>query len=467
MKKNTLFIIFLFSFIHFSFSQESDINDVTQEQIQNLSDDLNKVKNDLTQQNSALEQKIQELENANLELSKALSASSEQDLNQVQLKWANGYRFSTADGKHSMKFGGRLMLDWADWKNGDDWSSGLEFRRVRLFTSGKIYNQFKYKLQIDFAGAKIAFKDVYVEAYNIRMGHFKQPFSLEALTSSKYMTFIERALPNALLPERNAGSMYYNSFLDDKLSFQIGSFYEVQKEDLSTMVLRPGDAYNIIGRVTFLPMNNDNLLHLGVSFAYRNRLTHNDDDYISQPFSISVRPENHLGTKLLQFDQPINTMGLVGAEAAFVKGPFSIQGQYMVSSLDKDYVNSEGVSVGNDGVWNGTSNYNFSGYYGQLSYFLTGEKRNYKNSLSGFGRIAPKNRGALELAVRYSSINLDVKSGEHGTINGGKLNNITIGLNAYYNASTRIMVNYVVGTMKNGEEEVNENAIIGRVQIDF
>ena len=44
---------------------------------------------------------------------------------------------------------------------------------------------------------------------------------------------------------------------------------------------------------------------------------------------------------------------------------------------------------------------------------------------------------------------------------------MTIGLNVYYNASTRFMVNYVMGTMKNVEEEVNENAIIARMQIDF
>ena len=262
-------------FINFSFSQESENNNITQEQLQNLSNDVNKVKNDLQQQNFVLEQKIQALENANMELSNALQTNMQQNSNQVKLKWANGYSFSTSDGKHSMKFGGRLMLDWADWKNGDDWSSGVELRRVRLFTSGKMYNEFKYKLQIDFAGAKISFKDVYIEFYKMRMGHFKQPFSLEALTSSKYMTFIERALPNALLPERNFGFMYYNSFLDEKLSFQIGSFHEGQKEDLSKMVFNGDDAYNIIGRATFLPINNDNLLHLGASFAYRNRLTHN------------------------------------------------------------------------------------------------------------------------------------------------------------------------------------------------
>ena len=34
--------------------------------------------------------------------------------------------------------------------------------------------------------------------------------------------------------------------------------------------------------------------------------------------------------------------------------------------------------------------YNFSSYYGQVSYFLTGERRKYKNSLAGFDRVSPK-----------------------------------------------------------------------------
>jgi len=467
MKKNALLIVLSFLFTSFSFSQETMSNELIIEQLQDLSNDFNKVKNELSQQNTTLEQKIKALEMSNLELSNALGERSEQYNNGVNIKWSNGYQFATSDGKHSMKFGGRLMFDHAMWKSGDDWSSGAELRRGRVFASGTSYHNFKYKMQIDFAGGKIAFKDVYIDAYNIRFGHFKQPFSLEALTSSKYITFIERALPNALFSERNAGTMYYNSFLDNKLSFQIGSFYEVQKDDLNAMVLKPGDAYNITGRITYLPMSGDNLLHLGASLAYRNRIMHNGNDHISQPLSISIKPENHLGTKLLEFDYPINTMSLIGTEAAFVMGPFSIQGQYLMSSLDKNYLNSEGIQTGDDGVWNGTGNYNFSGYYGQVSYFLTGETRNYKNSMSGFGRVQPRKTGAVEVAARYSSIKLDVKSGDDGAVSGGKLNDVTIGLNFYYNSSVRLMLNYVMGTMKNNDQELSEYALIGRIQIDF
>ena len=118
-------------------------------------------------------------------------------------KWGNGYKLSSSDGEHSLKFGGRIMSDYAIWNNGDDTFSGTEFRRVRFFNSGKVYGNVKYKIQLDFAGGGVSFKDVYMEvampyAGNVKVGHFKEPFRLEALTSSKYITFMERALPFAI-----------------------------------------------------------------------------------------------------------------------------------------------------------------------------------------------------------------------------------------------------------------------------
>ena len=65
-------------------------------------------------------------------------------------KWGNGYKFTSADGEHSLKFGGRIMYDYATWNNSDTSyysGSGTEFRRVRFFNSGKVYGNIKYKIQ--------------------------------------------------------------------------------------------------------------------------------------------------------------------------------------------------------------------------------------------------------------------------------------------------------------------------------
>ena len=370
-----------------------------------------------------------------------LSIGNSQDFT---TKWGNGYKLSSSDGMHSLKFGGRIMSDYAIWNNGDETFSGTEFRRVRFFNSGKVYGNVKYKLQLDFAGGGVSFKDVYMEvampyAGNVKVGHFKEPFRLEALTSSKYITFMERALPIAFSPERNVGIMLHESFMDDKLSIQAGLFREASSGN-DKMI---DDVRNITTRITFLPINNDNnLLHLGAAFSSRSS---SDDTY-----SVSSRAENHLGTKLLDMDlDNVTGMNLMGAEMAFVMGSFSVQGEYVMNSVEA------------------MEDYSFSGYYGQVSYFLTGEKRKYKNSLAGFDRVKPNKNmkegeglGAFELAARYSSMDLS-------EAHAGTLNDITVGLNWYLNPCTRLMFNYVMGTLDNHGVETTENTFQCRMQIDF
>ena len=370
-----------------------------------------------------------------------LSTSHSQDFT---AKWGNGYKLSSSDGMHSLKFGGRIMTDYAIWDNGSETFSGTEFRRIRFFNSGKVYDNVRYKLQLDFAGGDVSIKDVYVETslpyfVNVKVGHFKEPFRLEALTSSKYITFMERALPIAFSPERNVGIMLHDSFLDDKLSIQAGLFREASSGD--DVIIE--DVRNITSRITFLPINNDeNLLHLGAAFTSRSS---SDDTY-----SVSSRAENHLGTKLLDMDlEDVSGMNLMGAEMAFVMGSFSFQGEYIINSVEA------------------IEDYSFSGYYGQVSYFLTGEKRKYKNSLAGFDRVKPNKNmkegeglGAFEIAARYSSMDLS-------EAHAGTLNDITVGLNWYLNPCTRLMFNYVMGTLDNHGEETTENTFQCRMQIDF
>ncbi len=347
-----------------------------------------------------------------------------------------------------IKFGGRIMYDMAVWENTTNdiatQMSGTEFRRVRFYNSGKIYGNIKYKLQLDFAGGRIAFKDVWMELNKLpikgalRVGHFKEPLRLEALTSSKYITFMERSLPIAMSVKRNSGAMYYATF-GEKLSLQTGVF-------------RDGDAFgndkesannvNLTSRITYLAINDGNkLLHLGVANSIRKNA--------EKTYGFSTRAENHLGNKLtsVSFDN-VDETNILGGEFAYVNGSLFLQGEYLQTTVS------------------GINETELSSYYGQISYFLTGERRTYKNSLSGFGSVKPNNNygengwGAIELAVRLSSMDLT-------TANAGTLEDITVGINWYLNPNTRVMFNYVMGEMITGEEIVTENAIMMRVQLGF
>jgi phosphate-selective porin OprO and OprP len=343
-----------------------------------------------------------------------------------------------------MQFGGRIMYDMAAWGAEEFEYTGSEFRRVRLYSSGKMYVNIKYKLQLDFSGGKISFKDVWMELSklplngNIRVGHFKEPLRLEGLTSSKYITFMERALPIAMSAERNTGAMYHTTF-GEKISLQTGVFREGDsfgndKESTNNI--------NITSRITYLVMNDgDELLHLGASNSIRKNSSHS--------YGFSSRAENHLGNKLMSVDfEDVEETNILGGEIAYVNNSLSVQAEYLQTTVM------------------GETETELSSYYGQISYFLSGESRPYKSSLDGFSRVRPNNnygnggKGAIELVARTSSMDLTAA-------NEGVLNDITLGVNWYLNPHTRVMLNYVMGEMTKETEVITENSVMMRVQLDF
>jgi phosphate-selective porin OprO/OprP len=344
-----------------------------------------------------------------------------------------------------IKFGGRIMYDMAVWGSEEMDNAGVEFRRIRIFNSGKLYGNVKYKLNIDFAGGKISFKDIWMELGELplngklRVGYFKEPLRLEALTSSKYIAFMERALPIAILTERNTGAMY-NATVGDRLSLQTGIFRE--GDDFGNDK-ESNNNVNITSRITYLAMNNgDKLVHLGASSSIRKN---NDKTY-----GFSSRAENHLGNKLISVSfEDVAEINVLGGEIAYVNNSLSMQAEYLQATVV------------------GVVETELSSYYGQISYFLTGESRPYISSSDGFGRIKPNNnyggggKGAFELVARISNMDL-------ATANEGTLDDITLGMNWYLNPYTRVMVNYVMAEKTDFLGEVtNENAVMTRVQIDF
>ncbi len=367
--------------------------------------------------------------------------------------WKSGLNMVSADGNFKLKIGGRLMADRV-WISGDEaveqatdvLTGGDEFRRARLYMSGDIYSNVNYKVQYDFAGGDADFKDVWVGVKNlpwggVKGGHFKEPMGLEELTSSKYITFMERSLANALVPSRNMGTMFYNTELDDRLTWAIGGF--VDTDDFAT---RSGEGdYSITARVTGLPIYEDKgekLLHLGLSYSHRNV----PDDELR----FRARPEVHIGPRFVNTDHfAADRVDDVGVELACVWGPFSLQSEYLYAKASA--LEGEDPS--------------FQGFYVFASYFLTGEHRPYKTSAAAFDRVKPKKNfgaggaGAWELAARYSRLDLT-----DAAIEGGELDNFTVGLNWYLNPNTRVMLNYVRSDLDGiGEADM----FMTRAQVDF
>jgi len=354
-----------------------------------------------------------------------------------KVKWDQGTQINRSDGKFKIKFGGRIQFDVMNISQNPSLSeefealNGAEFRRIRLFSSGTLYGNIKYKLQFDFSKGDAGVKDAYIQITkipgigNIRVGHFKQPFGLDMQTSSKYVVFMERGLVYAFTPERDLGFMIFNKHFNKRFAWYAGYFYPT-----GGVGKYLGDQYRLTFRVTgqpvYRPEGRYTVLHLGV--AYENQFQHD------QELKLSERPEAHLAPKYVNLKiDTVNRADVFGGELAFVSGPFAVQGEYMMAR-----VAPSATSVAQESV------YNYYAFYGYFTWFITGEHRNFSQKKGCFDRITPKKNlgkggaGAWELAIRLSHIDLNDKD-----LNGGSMTDFTFGVNWYLNPATRFSFNYI------------------------
>ena len=373
-----------------------------------------------------------------------------------------GFNLETADGKNKLNIGARIQLDWNVSDPGGavkeefgirGTPTGVEFRRARLSMAGLLYGIIDYKIEYDFAEGNADAKDVYMGMKKVpvvqyvRVGHFKEPFSLEEITSDDFVTFQERALPNAFAPSRNTGLALMPVFFDEHMTASAGGFHET---DDSGYGFGSEQNYNVTARVTGLPWwvdGGEKLVHLGFSYSHKFR----DDTDIS----FSQRPESHLFPVRLVNTGNIITDGvdLVNPEFALVVGPWSMQAEYMhafVSQVDNP-------------------NPDFGGFYVYGSYFITeGDQRRYRPAYGAFEKPIPKRNfgfgegsgwGAWEVAARYSRLDLSSEN-----VDGGAEDNLSGQVNWYLNPNTKIGLNYVWAHL---ETVGDSNIVQGRFQVTY
>ncbi|MFC1680762.1 OprO/OprP family phosphate-selective porin [Pseudomonadota bacterium] len=361
----------------------------------------------------------------------------------------SGLRVSSADGKYQSAFNGYLQVDAARYNETSvPMGDGAEIRRARLTWRGKIADSWLFRTTLDFSdGASI--KSTYIDymftpSSSIRFGNFKVPFSVDWLTSGRYTTFMERAMVTALAPGRNFGIGYNTE--GDHHSLKLGIFSDAADDDSDA-------GQGVAGRVTYAPWaEKTSVLHLGLAASYRNLQPGNTERFRSRPES-HVTDVRLVDTGELTDGERISRVGL---EAAALKGPFSVQSEYIRTDLER----GERPEL------------NFEGWYAYASWVLTGESREYDVGNGRFRRIRPAHplgqggSGAWELALRYSNLDLNDED-----VVGGEQDNITLALNWYPNKDVRFSLNYIniVGVDRPGSETDGErgNILQIRGQVQF
>jgi phosphate-selective porin OprO/OprP len=370
---------------------------------------------------------------------KLASAQASAQPSDVKITMSPSPKIETVDGKYSFQPFGRLQLDTAFFQDDKtDHPDGSTFRRARLGFKGKVDNDIEYKAEFDFGNKNatengVAYKDVYIaytglDPVGIRVGNFKPAFGLEELTSDNYGTFIERSLPTSSFATGEIiGAQVYGG--GDHYSWALGAH-----NDAATTKSTDDEAKSVVGRVSYAPIaENGKVLHLGASASYRIPDRASDSASFSTTAENSIQQAKSVATGTIS---GVDSMSLGGLEAAGVYGPFSLQSEYFHTSVNRQTA----------------ADADFGGWYAQASWFVTGESRNYSAKTGTFERVKPKSPfslknggiGAWELAARYSMLDLT-----DGAITGGKVDDITLGVNWYLTGNTRLMANYIISNRDN------------------
>lgn len=380
----------------------------------------------------------------------------------VEWKEGKGLVFTTADKAFSAHVGGRVYFD-NFWETSDDFDSDETqdtsfFRTVRLEVDGTMFKYAIYKVQIDFISSddQVQLKDVYMGlkelgfAGTFHAGHFKEPIGLEENTSSRFITFMERAACSAFAPSRENGFMFNNNFLEDGMLGIWASIYRYGTNNQGLVADDGSTSFAVRVAAFFLHDKEKNqVLHVGFGYTYVTA--------VNDTLRFRARPDIGTGTRFVDTGSfAANDASIFCAEFAFLWKTFHVQGEF----------------YGVDCSGAGGAEPSFTGWYVEIGWFAVGGKRHYSTSKKVIDRpdieqnfhAGGSGPGAWQLAFRYDSIDL-TDSG----IAGGVQDTITFGVNWYWNPHMRVMFNFIWADISDGGPfgEGNLNIFAMRFQVDF
>lgn len=352
---------------------------------------------------------------------------------------------------------GRLQIDAGVVKAPDAISDqGLgfanEIRRARIGVAGDLPGGFAYKMEVDFADGEVELTDAFFDfekgEATVTVGQHNNFQGLEELTSSRFISFLERAsFTDAFGFERKVGLS--GQYENGAVMLQAGAF-TANVDDLSS---DENNSWSFDGRSVYAPTLGDTRLHIGGSVHYREL---NDAD---DTVRYRQRPHFHFTDTRFINTGPIAAETEIGfgLEAAAISGPFHFTGEAFWQHV-------EGPELADP---------TFFGGYVEAGFFLTaGDTRGYRGFK--FDRVKPASPlgqgglGALQLNVRFD--HLDLVDAE---ITGGIQNSYAASLIWTPTAYTRFMLDYshleydMAAIAAGSDRDYSVNVVGVRAQVDF
>ena len=257
----------------------------------------------------------------------------------------------------------------------------------------------------------------------MKLGNFIAPFGLEQISSSNYLTFMERSMSGSIAPSFTTGARIDTNWrLTDRrtrhrMTWSLAAGIEPLGQASDDQ--HRAEHWSVISRASYAPIaKRRRVVHFGGAVEYRDVSGGSD-------YRIGTQVESSLGPRIIDTGDiaDVDSTVALGAEAAALFGPVLLQSEYHRAFLQRD--------AGGD--------LDFGGGYVQASWVVTGERRLYNPRVGVFQGLNPRSDwGAVELAARFSG--MDLKDGD---VDGGEALAYTAGLNWYLRSNLRFMFNYV------------------------
>lgn len=317
-------------------------------------------------------------------------------------------------------------------------NSGVAIRRARFAVKATLYDKWFSELDLDFAYNEVEIKDMFLgyrfnDHVQIKAGNFKEPMSMERLTSSKYLINMERPMAVEMFAGGRKLGIAATGW--GRHWWVSGGVFGSEVSILQKEKNRGNDGYGFTARGAVSPIQNDDMtLHIGAYATYRTPEALGAGDRIVE---FRTFPESRVDRRRFVRVEigNVDHYTTTGVELAFRFRKLLVYGEYIFTDLAR-YKLSAGQRTP-------LRNATFDGWYATASYMILGGQRNYAPEDAEFGPMRVNKRGGnLEIVGRVSSVNLNDFHDASAVITGGKAISYSASLNWYPNRNILIGLNY-------------------------
>jgi len=317
--------------------------------------------------------------------------------------------FSSTDNRFKYWFDNRVYFDGAFYMGDNTYQgsenkigNGVNIRRMRFAMKAIIWGHWGGEIDFDFGNNAVDIKDAYVKYigknWQIKAGNFREPMSIETMTTSRYITFMERPYATEQAPSRHLGVAY--KVFTNHFFFEGGLFSSNIANDLIRDQNKSNGTnagWSVTARTAYAPIKKEKMvLHLGVSGSYRvpkiQELGDPENSFrYGENAETEINRKKYIDTDWVPY---CKTKTIMGFEAAYAVKNFRVQGEYLRTDITRDA----------DKVPEGEDKYSMDGFYIMGAWLINNADYYYNMGDAEFSQIDFRNqeKGAFEVALRYS-----------------------------------------------------------------